>query len=237
MAERLQKIISAAGIASRRAAERLIENGSVTVNGDVATVGQSADILVDIICVNGKQITSSEERVYIILNKPRGYVTTLSDERGRKTVADLVSGVGRRLYPVGRLDMDTEGLLIMTDDGELANALMHPSHEVAKIYEATVSGAEINAALEILRSALVIDGYKIKPARVEVRSMLEEKYVLQITITEGKNRQVRRMCEQASLTVHRLRRVAEGTLTLGKLRSGQWRNLTENEIGGLKKII
>lgn len=142
MKERLQKLISGAGFASRRAAEELIKAGRVRVNGEPASLGMSADPETDIVTVDGKRLRQPEERVYIMLNKPRGYVTTLSDEKGRKTVAELVLGVGRRLYPVGRLDLNSEGLLIMTDDGEAANALMHPSHEVSKTYRVTVSGAE-----------------------------------------------------------------------------------------------
>lgn len=237
MAERLQKIISAAGIASRRAAESLIEEGRVTVNGERAYLGQTADTRVDIICVNGKAISKVETNTYIMLNKPRGYVTTLSDEKGRKTVADLVKDAGVRLYPVGRLDMETEGLLIMTDDGELANRLMHPSNEKTKVYEVTAIGKNINSELAILRSALEIDGYKIVPAKVDVRDVQGDKYVLNITIKEGRNRQIRKMCDLAGLKVRKLRRIAEDSLGLGQLRPGQWRYLTENEIHALKKII
>lgn len=237
MTERLQKIISAAGVTSRRAAERLIEDGKVTVNGVTAFLGQSADADRDEICIDGRPVKATQKRAYIMLNKPKGYVTTLSDEKGRRTVADLVNGAGRRLYPVGRLDMDTEGLLIMTDDGSLANRLTHPSHEVEKVYEATVSGADINSSLKVLRSALVIDGRAIKPAKVEVKDLQDERFVLHITISEGRNRQVRKMCDLAGLELHRLRRIAEGGLSLGRMKSGQWRYLTENEIKMLKKII
>lgn len=237
MRERLQKIISAAGVASRRAAERLIEDGTVTVNGETAVLGQSADIETDIICVNGRQIEIEAERSYIMLNKPRGYVTTMSDEHGRKTVRELTESAGKRLYPVGRLDLDTEGLLILTDDGELANALMHPSHEVEKVYEVTVSGEDIDASLAVLRSALVIDGYKIKPAKAEIVSSARQSTVLHITISEGRNRQVRKMCDAANLRVIRLRRISEGTLSLGTLPTGKWRYLEKNEIELMKKII
>lgn len=237
MQQRLQKIISAAGIASRRAAEKLIDDGRVTVNAQTAVIGQSADLDSDVICVDGRPIAVNAERRYIMLNKPRGYVTTMKDEKGRKTVAELVKDVGCRLYPVGRLDMDSEGLLIMTDDGELANKLMHPSHQVKKTYETTVSGNNINAALPILRSALEIDGYRIKPAQVEVKDVDGERYILHVGISEGRNRQVRKMCEQAGLKVHRLKRISEGTLRLGDLNTGHWRELDKNEIKELKKII
>ena len=237
MAERLQKIISAAGLASRRAAEEMIRAGRVTVNGETAALGQSADPETDEIMLDGSPVTAVGKKTYIMLNKPRGYVTTLSDERGRRNVAQLVSGAGVRLYPVGRLDMDSEGLVIMTNDGELANRMMHPSHSVKKTYETTVSGADINEALPILRSPLVIDGYKIRPAEVEVKDVEGESFVLHITISEGRNRQVRKMCEQAGLRVSRLRRISEGPLHLGELPIGKWRELSGNETAMLKKII
>ena len=237
MAERLQKIISAAGLASRRAAEEMIRAGRVTVNGETAALGQSADPETDEIMLDGSPVTAVGKKTYIMLNKPRGYVTTLADERGRRNVAQLVSGAGVRLYPVGRLDMDSEGLVIMTNDGELANRMMHPSHSVKKTYETTVSGADINEALPILRSPLVIDGYKIRPAEVEVKDVEGESFVLHITISEGRNRQVRKMCEQAGLRVSRLRRISEGPLHLGELPIGKWRELSGNETAMLKKII
>lgn len=172
-----------------------------------------------------------------MLHKPRGYVTTLSDEKGRHTVLDLVKELNVRVYPVGRLDMDSEGLLLMTNDGEMANALMHPSHEVTKVYETTVSGASLERALPVLRSALVIDGYQISPAQVEILVEEEKESVLRIGIHEGRNRQVRKMCQLAGLKVHRLRRVSEGVLHLGDLAVGHWRYLSKNEIEQLKKII
>lgn len=165
MKERLQKLISSAGLASRRAAEEMIKQGKVKVNGTTATLGMSADPDADVITVNGKRLRIAEDRVYIMLNKPRGYVTTLSDEKGRKTVAELVKGAGRRLYPVGRLDLNSEGLLIMTDDGEAANALMHPSHEVVKTYRVTVEGREPEAAIEALEALREVEGEPIRPAQ------------------------------------------------------------------------
>lgn len=237
MPERLQKIISSAGIASRRAAEELIRAGRVTVNGETASLGMSADAETDLVCLDGRPLRVREAHTYIMLNKPRGYVTTMSDERGRKTVAELVADAGARVLPAGRLDLDSEGLLLMTDDGELINCLTHPSHGVEKTYETTVSGADMDAVLPVLRSALVIDGKRIRPARVELAGEAGERKVLRITISQGLNRQVRKMCAAAGLRVHRLRRVSEGPLTLGTLAPGRWRPLTENEIKQLKKII
>ncbi len=200
MKERLQKLISSAGLASRRAAEELIKQGRVKVNGETASLGMSADPELDDIRVNGKRLRISGTRIYIMLNKPRGYVTTLSDEKGRKTVAELVKGAGRRLYPVGRLDLNSEGLLIMTDDGEAANALMHPSHEVGKTYRVTVSGREPEAAVRELEALREVEGEPIRPAQVSLAGETGEgKYMLDVTIHEGRNRQVRKMCAAAGL--------------------------------------
>lgn len=237
MKERLQKLISSAGLASRRAAEEMIKQGKVKVNGTTATLGMSADPDADVITVNGKRLRIAEDRVYIMLNKPRGYVTTLSDEKGRKTVAELVKGAGRRLYPVGRLDLNSEGLLIMTDDGEAANALMHPSHEVAKTYRVTVEGREPEAAIEALEALREVEGEPIRPAQAEMASRGGEgRYSLDVTIHEGRNRQVRKMCAAAGLEVKRLVRISEGELKLGSLPSGKWRSLTEQELGWLLKL-
>ena len=236
MSERLQKLISAAGLASRRAAEKMIVDGRVTVNGETALLGQSADPEWDTVCVDGSPLIFPPAHTYIILNKPRGYVTTLHDERGRPTVAELVSGAGARLYPVGRLDMYSEGLLLMTDDGALAQRLTHPSHAVDKAYEAIVSGSALHLALPVLRSELVIDGYPIRPAAVEVLKTDGERHTLGITIHEGRNRQIRKMCDAAGLKVHRLRRVAEGPLRLGELKPGTWRALTPEELRALERL-
>lgn len=229
MAERLQKLISAAGIASRRAAEALIAAGRVTVNGETASLGASADRERDTVCVDGVPLRFAAARTYIMLHKPRGYVTTLSDERGRPTVAELVRDAGARLYPVGRLDMDSEGLLLLTDDGAFANALAHPSHEVDKVYRVTVSG-DVAAALPRLRAMREIDGKPIRAPRAE----LSPDGTLTVTIHEGKNRQVRRMCAAAGLSVRRLVRVAEGALALGDLPVGTWRYLTADEVNSVK---
>ena len=234
MEERLQKIIAASGLMSRRAAEELIAAGKVHVNGTVAALGDKADAARDRITVNGKSLAPPEEKVYIMLNKPRGYVTTLSDEKGRRTVAELVSELGLRLYPVGRLDMNSEGLLIMTNDGELADRLMHPRGGAEKCYRTTVSGEDIPAAAEKLKESMLIDGYRTRGARVEIERLTDAGGVLLITIGEGRNRQVRKMCEQVGLRVTRLCRISEGGLMLGELKSGQWRELTRAEIARLK---
>lgn len=237
MKERLQKLISSAGLASRRAAEELIKQGKVKVNGETAALGMSADPDTDVVTVNGRRLRIAEQRVYIMLNKPRGYVTTLSDEKGRRTVAELVKGAGRRLYPVGRLDLNSEGLLIMTDDGEAANALMHPSHEVAKTYRVTVSGREPEAAVRELEAMREVEGESIRPAQVSfIAQTGEDRYQLELTIHEGRNRQVRKMCAAAGLEVRRLQRIAEGELRLDGLQCGKWRHLTQEELDWLLKL-
>ena len=235
MEERLQKIIAAAGLTSRRAAEVLIAAGKVRVNGAVASLGDKADAARDRITVDGKSLAPPEEKVYIMLNKPRGYVTTLKDEKGRRTVAELVSGPGVRLYPVGRLDMNSEGLLIMTNDGELAERMMHPRGGVEKCYRTTVTGENIPAAAEKMKESMLIDGYRTRGARVEIERLTDKGGVLLVTIGEGRNRQVRKMCEQVGLRVTRLCRISEGELRLGDLRTGRWRELTRAEIARLKQ--
>ena len=233
MEERLQKIIAASGMMSRRAAEELIAAGKVRVNGETAFLGQKADPARDRISVNGKALAPTEEKVYIMLNKPKGYVTTLSDEKGRPTVAELVKETGLRLYPVGRLDMYSEGLLILTNDGDFANRLMHPSGGVEKSYRTAVTGENIPAAAEKLKESMVIDGYRTHGAEVEIEKLTPSGAVLLITIHEGRNRQVRKMCEQVGLKVTRLTRVSEGGVHLGDLKSGAWRELTKAEIAKL----
>lgn len=229
MTDRLQKILSARGLASRRAAEKMIEEGRVTVNGTVAILGQSADPDLDRIEVDGKPLPAIREAVYLMLHKPRGYVTTLSDEKGRKTAAELVADCGRRVYPVGRLDMDSEGLLLFTDDGDFANMLMHPSHQVDKTYLTWVE-AYSEEALQRLKRPIELDGYRIRAPKVRV----VKPGLLEITIHEGRNRQVRRMCEAAGMQVTRLKRVREGALSLGDLPLGAWRYLTPDEVSKLK---
>ena len=235
MTERLQKILSARGVCSRRKAEELITAGRITCNGQVAKLGDSADPDIDKILLDGKPLPSQEEYVYIMLNKPRGYVTTLSDEKGRKNAAQLVADCGKRVYPVGRLDMDSEGLLLFTNDGDFANRMMHPKHEVNKIYEVVVRGYT-EAALERLKKPVVLDGYQIRQPEVELihKSATSDRAELQVTIHEGRNRQVRRMCDMAGMNVLRLTRIAEGPVKLGKLSTGKWRYLTAAEVESLK---
>ena len=230
MEERLQKLLSAAGVCSRRAAEDYITAGRVTVNGETAELGRRADPDRDDIRVDGKPLASKAEHVYLLLNKPRGYVTTLSDEKGRRTVADLVSGCGSRVWPVGRLDMDSEGLLILTDDGELTHRLLHPSHEIEKEYLVWVTG-DVKRALPILSAPMELDGDMLSPAKVRRGRVSGGVSQLSIVIHQGKNRQVRRMCAQAGLTVLRLKRIREGGLTLDRsLQPGKWRALTGQEL-------
>ena len=235
MKERLQKIISASGLMSRRAAEELIAAGKVSINGVTAALGDKAEAGVDKILVDGKALPSVGEKLYIMLNKPRGYVTTLSDEKGRKNVTELIKELGTRLYPVGRLDMYSEGLLLMTNDGDFANRLMHPSHEIDKCYHTWVKGEDMGWAVELLRCPMEIDGYVTSPAEVDILELKGEEALLAITIHEGRNRQVRKMCEAAGLKVTRLMRVSEGGVELGTLKSGKWRRLTEEELDMLRK--
>ena len=233
MQERLQKILSAAGVCSRRAAEDYLTAGRVTVNGKTAQLGQQADPETDEIRVDGVPLTGKAAPVYLMLNKPWGYVTTVSDERGRKTVMDLVADVPTRVYPVGRLDRESEGLLLMTNDGDLTHRLLHPSHEVSKEYRVTVSGPVEHAAerLGLIRD---VAGLPIRPAEVRQLSRQGNRAELSITIHEGRNRQIRRMCAQCDLEVLRLQRVREHCLELGTLPSGRWRYLTPAEITALK---
>ena len=235
MVQRIQKILSERGVCSRRKAEIYITDGRVTVNGAVARLGDSADPDTDIILLDGNPIPSIQKPVYIMLYKPRGYVTTLADEKGRKNAAELVADCGVRVYPVGRLDMDSEGLLLFTNDGEFANKLMHPSHEVNKTYLVTVT--EFSAEkLERLAQPVELDGYLIKrPAVKLVQTLSGNRAVLSVTIHEGRNRQVRRMCDLSGMGVTRLTRVSEGPVKLGNLKSGTWRYLTDDEVEHLKK--
>ena len=234
MTERLQKIIASRGIASRRKAEEMITQGRVSCNGAVAHLGDSADPEIDVILLAGTPLPSKNEYVYIMLHKPRGFVTTLADEKGRRDVSELVSDCGVRVFPVGRLDMDSEGLLLFTNDGEFANKLMHPKHEVEKTYEVWANGYR-SGAEELLRKPIELDGYKIKEPKVNLISVRDTGVRLEITIHEGRNRQVRRMCQAAGLHVTRLRRISEGALKLGDLPKGKWRRLTADELKQLGK--
>ena len=234
MTERIQKLISAAGLMSRRAAEEAILAGRVFVNGERAGLGDKADPAQDRITVDGRELKRQSEKLYIMLNKPRGYVTTLSDEKGRKNVTELVSALDSRVYPVGRLDMYSEGLLFMTNDGDFANRVMHPSHELSKVYHTWVTGENIEKAARQLRRPMDIDGVRVQARGVDIVQCFPGGALLSVTIGEGRNRQVRKMCEQAGLKVTRLLRVEEGGVELGSLKSGCWRHLTRGEV---KKLL
>lgn len=229
MEERLQKILSAAGVCSRRQAETYLQAGRVTVNGRPVGLGDKADPERDVIALNGTLVGKPKAFTYIMLHKPRGYVTTLADDRGRPTVAQLIAGCPVRLWPVGRLDYDSEGLLLCTNDGALTQRLTHPSHQVEKEYLVRVSG-DVDAALPILTAPMCLDGEPLAPAQVSRLSPDR----LRVVIHQGKNRQVRRMCAAAGLEVLRLKRVREGSITLGNLPCGEWRFLTEHEIATLQ---
>ena len=233
---RLQKYLSDCGVLSRRAAEKAIENGEVTVNDEPAEIGMKIDPMKDKIRYKGRNIVKKRNShyTYIMLHKPRGYVTTMSDEKDRKTVAELVKEAGVRVYPVGRLDMQSEGLLIMTNDGELTNALTHPRHEIPKYYEVRVEGQVSPETLKKLSSEMEIDGYKIQPVRTSVVSMKDEKTVLCMELFEGRNRQIRKMCEQVGLEVIKLKRIAIGQIKLGNLKPGAWKHLSKQQIEYLK---
>ena len=227
--ERLQKIIAARGLCSRRQAEKWIEEGRVRLNGNTAHLGDTADVTEDVIEVDGKRLPKAAKKIYLMLNKPRGYVTTLSDEKGRKNAAELVAGCGTRVYPVGRLDMDSEGLLLFTNDGEFANLMMHPKHEVDKVYRVWVTNFAPEK-LEALKEPIELDGYRIKEPKVRPVRMEPTRAILDVTIHEGRNRQVRRMCQAAGLEVARLKRIREGGLDIGTLKTGEWRYLEPREL-------
>lgn len=233
MTERLQKILASRGICSRRKAEELITAGRVSVNGAVAALGDSADPDTDHILLDGKPLPSKDQYVYILLHKPRGYVTTLSDEKGRPNAAQLVADCGVRVYPVGRLDMDSEGLLLFTNDGDFANSLMHPKHEVDKTYRVLVRGFS-QEGLQKLKQPVTLDGYTIKAPGIKLVRSNGDKAEILVSIHEGRNRQVRRMCAMAGMDVSRLIRISEGKLKLGNLPRGTWRHLTPEEVQMLK---
>lgn len=227
--DRIQKILSAAGVCSRRQAEEFLRNGRVAVNGTAASVGDRADPETDRITLDGRPIRLPQENLYLMLHKPRGVVTTLSDEKGRPTVAELVSGCGGRVYPVGRLDMDSEGLLLLTSDGAFAQRLAHPSHRMEKEYHVTVTGRLEGCEARLAALTALEDGSPIAPARVRIAAKQGGRLVLSVVICQGLNRQVRRMCALAELRVERLVRVREGSLELGELPPGRWRFLTAGE--------
>lgn len=234
---RLQKYIADAGICSRRAAERMIEEGRVAVNGQIAHLGQKVTAS-EKVCIDGEIIRlQRKNNVYLMMYKPRGYVTTSSDEMGRKCVIDILSSVSERVYPIGRLDKDSEGLLLLTNDGDLANKLMHPRHHVGKTYRTVVTGKVGREQLVALSSGVMLDdGYKTGRAEVEILKDKDDRTVLSITVFEGKNRQIRRMCDAVGLEVIRLKREKIGSLSIGTLRAGQYRKLSDKEVEYLKTI-
>lgn len=236
MEERLQKIIAAAGLASRRQAEQWITEGRVRVNGNLAQLGDTADRSEDVVEVDGRRLPKEEPKRYLLLYKPRGFVTTLSDEQGRRNVSELTADCGVRVFPVGRLDLSSEGMLLMTNDGELANRLMHPSHEIEKTYLVWTDPAAPDSE-KLLSRCIELDGRPIAFPVVRLCESTERWARWQVTIHEGRNRQVRRMCEAAGLHVTRLIRVAEGPLRLGRMKAGTWRDLTAEELESLRNSV
>lgn len=237
---RIHKLLSDQGVASRRGAERLIEEGRVTVNGRPAVIGQDVNPARDIVHIDGERVAFVKKaaRYYILLNKPRGYVTTLSDELGRRCVAELLSDLPARVYPIGRLDKDSEGLLLLTNDGDFANFIMHPKNHVSKTYRVTVRPDISEEQLVTLSTGVTLDdGSVTAPAQVQVESQEPGRVVLRMTIYEGKNRQIRRMCEAVGLEVARLRRVSIGPIKLGMVQPGKWRELTPQEVGALRGAV
>lgn len=232
---RLQKFFTDMGIMSRRASEKVIEAGNVKINGVTAKLGDKVDPENDTVVYNGKVIKpQTTKKRYIMLNKPLGYVTTASDEKGRETVLSLLTDVGERVYPVGRLDMYSEGLLILTNDGELTNHLTHPKHNINKVYSVILKGEISPDVLHKLNSPMEIDGYKLKPVKVRIISIKNGSTNTLFTLSEGRNRQIRKMCEECGLTIMHLTRISIGKLKLGELERGKWRELTKNEVAYLK---
>lgn len=233
---RLQKFMAEQGVASRRKSEDLIRAGKVKVNGHVAEIGMKINPRKDLVTVGKQKLTNVKNRkmVYVMLNKPRGYVTTVSDELGRKTVMDLLPDFGCRIYPVGRLDKDSEGLLLLTNDGSFTNCMTHPSHEYAKVYRVTVRPAVNDDILFNLRNGIEIDGRMTAPCEVTVLTEEENRVVLEFILHEGRNRQIRKMCESQGLEVARLKRISIGPVKLGMLKQGDYRELTEQDV---KKLL
>jgi len=236
---RIQKIIADSGFCSRRKAEELIGAGRVRVNGHPAQIGQQLDPAADVIAIDGERIASGEKKaqVYLMMNKPRGYLTAMSDDRGRRCVSELLPELPVRVYPVGRLDLNSEGLLLFTSDGDFANDMMHPSREVAKTYRVTVRPDVTDEQAAKLAAGVYLDGRRTAPAGVLIKTKEPGRVVMEITIHEGRNRQIRRMCESVGLEVARLRRVAVGPLRLGMLRPGEVRELTKEELRAIRGAV
>lgn len=227
---RLQKYLADCGVASRRKSEELIEQGVVRVNGQVASIGDKISPKKDTVTVRGKKIIKQKNYTYIMLHKPRGFITTMSDEKERKCVAELIKDVPGRVYPVGRLDRESEGLLLCTNDGEFANAMTHPTRHVPKTYRVTVRPGITEEQVTALTTGVIIDDRKTAPAEVRIITREEGRVVLEIILYEGRNRQIRKMCEEVGLEVARLKRTAVGSIKLGMLKQGDWRDLTEDEV-------
>ena len=232
---RLQKYMADCGIASRRKSEELIAAGKVKVNGKTARVGDKVDPKRDQVTVDGRKVRKDQEVRYIMLHKPRGFISTMSDEMDRKCVAQLVADVGTRVYPVGRLDRDSEGLLLFTNDGEFANNMTHPSKHVSKIDRVTIRPDITDEQVAQMMAGILIDGKKTLPADVKVLQKYDDRTVLEVTLCEGRNRQIRKMCEALGLEVARLKRTASGPVKLGMLQQGKWRDLTPQEVASLKR--
>ena len=231
MAEvRLQKFLAESGVASRRKSEELIDQGKVKVNGRVAMIGDKIDPKKDTVTVSGKKIVKTKTFTYIVLHKPRGFITTMNDEKDRKCVAELIKDVDGRVYPVGRLDKDSEGMLLFTNDGAFANAMTHPTKHVPKTYRVTVRPSISEEQITALTQGVIIEDRKTAPAEVRVITKEEGRVVLEIILYEGRNRQIRKMCEEVGLEVARLKRTAIGSIKLGMLKQGSWRHLTEDEV-------
>ena len=227
---RLQKFLAESGVASRRKSEELIESGKVKVNGHVASIGDKINPKKDTVTVSGKKIVKQKENTYIMLHKPRGFITTMNDEMDRKCVAELIKDVKCRVFPVGRLDRDSEGMLLFTNDGDFANALTHPTKHVPKTYRVTVRPSISEEQLTALTEGVIIDDRKTAPAEIHVVTKEENRVVLEIILYEGRNRQIRKMCEEVGLEVARLKRTAIGSIKLGMLKQGSWRHLTDDEV-------
>mgnify|MGYP005975419545 FL=1 len=232
---RLQKYLSEQGILSRRAAEEEIRKGRITVNDCTAVLGMKIDPQRDIVKYEGRAVNASVRHIYLMLNKPKGYVTTMKDEKGRPCVAELIKDVGIRVYPIGRLDLESEGLLLFTNDGELANRLMHPKFHKPKLYHVKIRGAVSPEMIGALERPMEIDGYLTKPVRITVVSRREDATVLAMELFEGRNRQIRKMCESLGLTILSLKRISIGEVKLGNLAPGKWRYLTRAQVESLKK--